>query len=343
MRPGQIAAKVLAIAGAAAVCIAPALAQHSGGGSHASAGGGGGHLGAPASPAPPAMTHFSTAISHSGAPTFQAKPAPGPQPFMAPSHLQTKVPPQIVTFGPPVEIPFMPPATSTSMTVHSPAGPVASSGPNPPVGKVTPAISNPILLPRRPIAVFPIFYGYPPYFFGSPFHYGFGYCPWGFSPYQCFALNGGSPWGSPSGFNGFGYPGYGASYGTYGLGYDSGTGYTGGDSSAAYAATPNPNQYTSDGSAYNADSTYVAPSQQDAASAAPSDTPSTTILFFTDRTSTEATSYWVAQDELHFITSYGGTSSVPLAQLDVNRTVQENAQRGISISLQAQTPASPQP
>jgi hypothetical protein len=59
----------------------------------------------------------------------------------------------------------------------------------------------------------------------------------------------------------------------------------------------------------------------------------TVLLYLKDGTMFVATDYWMANDQLHYIVSYAGESTIPLNQLDWQRTVDENAKRGIRFSL----------
>jgi len=67
------------------------------------------------------------------------------------------------------------------------------------------------------------------------------------------------------------------------------------------------------------------------ASAASSDTE--VVLFLKDGTVYAITDYWVADNKLHYVTNYGGENSIPLDQLDMQRTVDVNTKRGINITL----------
>ena len=57
------------------------------------------------------------------------------------------------------------------------------------------------------------------------------------------------------------------------------------------------------------------------------------VLFLKDGTVYAITDYWIADNKLHYITNYGGENSIPLDQLDMQRTVDVNAKRGINITL----------
>ena len=45
------------------------------------------------------------------------------------------------------------------------------------------------------------------------------------------------------------------------------------------------------------------------------------------------TDYWVEDNNLHYITNYGGKNSVPLEQIDLGTTIRLNSERGIEFSL----------
>jgi hypothetical protein len=69
------------------------------------------------------------------------------------------------------------------------------------------------------------------------------------------------------------------------------------------------------------------------------------VLFLKDGTVYAITDYWIADNKLHYVTNYGGENSIPLDQLDMQRTVDANAKRGINITLrptpQQQVPPEP--
>jgi len=57
------------------------------------------------------------------------------------------------------------------------------------------------------------------------------------------------------------------------------------------------------------------------------------LLYFKDGTVYEASDYWVADGRLHYVTASGAEYSSELNDIDIQRTVDENAARGISITL----------
>jgi hypothetical protein len=173
--------------------------------------------------------------------------------------------------------------------------------------------------------------------FGSPYYFGpaFGLYPFGFygagfcDPFSGFDPGfgcGGLGFGFGYGF-GYGYPGYfGPSYdNSYSVGstigptlYDNDT--PAGDSSGSYAPAP---EQGSDLSSQNA---------------APAPPPAT-LIYLKDGTSYGAMSYWLDAGQLHYITNYGGEATVDMGQLDLQRTVDENARIGVDFTLRPAAPA----
>jgi hypothetical protein len=207
--------------------------------------------------------------------------------------------------------------------------PEATARPTPPHKIVTPFGSAPVLFVPA--------FG----FFGPA--YGFGYFGNGFG---CNPFSG---WGFNQGFGcgglgyGFGYGGgyYGAGYGyNFGPGYDSSSGpadFSGDASTDGYGSysSGNPSAYDSSApSSSDASSTDAGTSQ--VVTTAPADSepaPPATTIFLKNGTSFEVMSYWLDAGKLHYITNYGGEASIDMTQLDLQRTVDENAQRGGSFTL----------
>ena len=178
--------------------------------------------------------------------------------------------------------------------------------------------------------------------FGSGYYYGpaFGFYPFGFygagfcDPFSGFDPGfgcGGLGFGFGYGF-GYGYPGY------FGPGYDN---------SYSVGSTTGPTLYDNDtpasdsgGSDTPAPEQATDPSSQTAAPAPPP----ATLIYLKDGTSYEAMSYWLDAGKLHYITNYGGESTVDVGQLDLQRTVDENARIGVDFTLRpaAPTPTAPQ-
>ena len=59
----------------------------------------------------------------------------------------------------------------------------------------------------------------------------------------------------------------------------------------------------------------------------------TILLYMTDGTMYPATDYWIAGNTLHYVVSYGEESTVGMDQVDMQRTINENAKRGVRVSL----------
>ncbi len=210
------------------------------------------------------------------------------------------------------------------------------------------AFPNPPHLPRRP------FLGGAPFLFGSPgfafFNPGFGFFGSGFGCDPFFAPSFGCSSFSPFGFGGVGYLGFGG-YGGYAGGFgDAGYGYDGG-----YYAPPSfdvaaPNVDEGE-SQEPAPGPYLNPpagnSSRDNSGVDNSAPAPGTVIFLKDGTSFAVKDYWVADGQLHYITSYGGENSVDLGAFDLQRTTDANAKQGIAITLrpapESQLPAQPPP
>jgi hypothetical protein len=176
--------------------------------------------------------------------------------------------------------------------------------------------------------------------FGAPYYYSpaFGFYPLGFY--------GGGFCDPFSGFDpGFGCGGLGFGYG-FGYGYPGyfGPGY---DDSYSVGTTTGPTLYDNETPASDSSGSYTpAPEQgtdpsSQAGAPAP---PPATLIYLKDGTSYEAMSYWLDAGKLHYITNYGGETTVDMGQLDLQRTVDENARIGVDFTLRpaAPVPASPQ-
>jgi len=67
----------------------------------------------------------------------------------------------------------------------------------------------------------------------------------------------------------------------------------------------------------------------------------TILLYLKDGTVLAASDYWLANDQLHYRVNYGGENTVGLSQVDLQRTVDENAKRGVRFSLKPNPDATP--
>jgi hypothetical protein len=189
------------------------------------------------------------------------------------------------------------------------------------------------------------YYYYPPYFFGGlgfglygGYGYGFGcggfWGGWG----NCYGGWGGAPfWG--------GYGGYDDGYGYLDNGYgdmQSGPNYqvfSGGADSGPDNSTPADNDNGNPGVTYqNSPQDSGMSADQSSAVGASSAEDQPFVLYLKDGTSYAVTHYWVAGGKLHYVTTYGGENSVPIEQVNVQKTVDENAALGHAFTL---TPAPP--
>jgi hypothetical protein len=338
----------LAVIAAAALAFVPqaGFAQHGGGG-HGVGGGhfGGGSFGSSHTYAPASRTHSGgspsgaavrpgtppvnfvhgnpTVISHGVSPSSFARPTGPAMGFVAGAAAPV---PQRVTIG------FPPPGGAAGWRPIAPihdGGVLSFSGQghdiwqnNSDAGDMRPGSSSALLESRPAEAQGP--HPFPPRrfhggFFGPGYGYGYGYGFGGFYPWS-FGLGLGfgaicDPlWDFDC--DAYGYPGYGY-YGpdAPGLYLDSSSG----DDSAAAAASQGYGVYSSQD---------TGPDNSSAAS-----TSGTTVLYLNDGTSFAVTDYWVADYKLHYLTDGARENVIDLDQVDVQRTVDENAARGVNFTL----------
>jgi len=188
-----------------------------------------------------------------------------------------------------------------------------------------------VALPQPPHILHP-----PGFFYPSGFYPGFGF--YGFTPFLGFGWGPGcdptDPWLFGCGAYGMGY---GYSY-PYGYGYGYGDNYP---PTLSYGGAPLPDENpTDENSTESALPTWQNPpangadSQSEVAASQPY-----SVLYLQDGTNYDISDYWVADGKLHYVTSYGGENSVDLNQVDLQRTVDANASRGLSFSLHPAAPA----
>jgi len=310
-----------------------AIAQHGGGGH---AGGGGGHVGgghfagfggshsrsassktsSNSSAKPPAES--TPPVIAAGVPIGSAASAKEFAPFSpAPAHTTIGFPPTA-------------PSTTFPTALLRSAGPLSFSGEGHQIwqnfaARSTTAAMPPatILLPphiaRQPIYMVPYYPAYYPpfgYYGFSPF-LGFGW-GWGCSPFY--------PWAF--GCGGFGYGS------SYGYGYDSG-----GDYPPAWNDSQAPPSDDDTFSSPSPSTWQNAPADEEAQGNVATSIPKT-LVYLQDGSSYEVTDYWLVDNKLHYVTNYGGENSVSLSQIDVQRTVDANAARGVNFTLHPAPPAS---
>jgi hypothetical protein len=59
----------------------------------------------------------------------------------------------------------------------------------------------------------------------------------------------------------------------------------------------------------------------------------TVLLYLKDGTTYAASDYWLQGGQLHYTVNYGGESTLNMDEVDLQRTVDENARRGIRFQL----------
>lgn len=70
---------------------------------------------------------------------------------------------------------------------------------------------------------------------------------------------------------------------------------------------------------------------------------SVTVLYLKNGYSVGVTDYYLDQGELHYMTTYGGEDAVPIEQVDLQRTVNENGSMGVTFVLHPkQAPKTPE-
>jgi len=170
---------------------------------------------------------------------------------------------------------------------------------------------------------------FPPFHPFGHFHHGFGF-GYGFGFRQCFVIN-------PCGF-GFG-GGYGL-FGGYGLyGYGNGWFYPVYDEEeATEPGVPETYPTVPDFTAEYYDSLppYLPPAPEN--EEAQAQTGPLIELVLNDQTVFPVMSYWLKDNRLYYITTYNIQTSIPLSDLDLQKTVDMNYKRGVTFSLTPQPP-----
>jgi len=181
---------------------------------------------------------------------------------------------------------------------------------------------------------------------GCGFGWGWG---WGFG----WGWGWGGFWGPGWGWGGY-WPGYSLGYYPYWPGYYGDPGYSiGYGDNGNYSGSDNGPVDNSSGN-YNAGP--VAPDYSGGVAeqqGSPNDNPDTgnvsssrptVLLYLKDGTTYAASDYWLQDGVLHYMVNYGGESTLNMDELDLQRTVNENARRGINFSLHpSPSSVSPQP
>ncbi len=352
---------------AAALILAPqaALAQHGGGhsgGGGGHFGGGGGHLGgssggshasaratashsgsgSSASTRPPSAPAAQSNIHNNASNNFSAGPRPLSSSGMAPglaafAHGDAAVNAGSNTAAPHMTIGF-PPSSASGAEHWQPVTPVhggvlSFSGQGHEIWQNSPSVpaatsalagsrpfenqlaAHPRMFPPRRFHPGPIFFG-PGFGFYPFFGFGFGL--------NCDPFF----WNWDAGCNGLGY--WGPYSSAYCGGYYPSDMYLGAGGYGNADAGPDTSQ------------TYgqYAPQNPPPDSSEGATTP-VVMLYLNDGTSFAVTDYWVADYKLHYVTEDAREGALDLDQIDVQRTVDMNASRGVTVTLKP-APA-PQP
>jgi hypothetical protein len=154
--------------------------------------------------------------------------------------------------------------------------------------------------------------------FGWGWGWGGWWNPWWWGPFW---------WGPPAAYYdpwwGWAPPAPAAAPGDYSLYY--------GDSGSTYNAPyngPSSGYDTSNSFSASLGSPNLNPLTDNVANSTP-----TILLYLKDGTLLAASDYWIADNKLHYLVNYGGESVVDMDQVDLQRTVDENAKRGVKFWL----------
>jgi hypothetical protein len=366
---------------ALALAPAPAFAQHGGGGggSHGGGGGGGARGGGSSAPAASsgAGTHAtggssgdshpanSTSSGSSGGHSWNpfhssaakpAAPAPGTNSMPAgniksegsatnaPTHFaaanNTWVEPPKTAASSTAKVNYYGPANVNASRPYVPLSTTTRTPATTAHGAAVVAAQH----PYQPIGPGYTYYPYYPYpYFGyNPYYAGFGF-GWGsFGPCNPF-------WGCLGYGNGFGFGygyGYGGGFGYVG-GYPSGynTGWTdeSAEGSESKTSPDDPSSYVISANPSKSANTTASDELSDLPPVNADQQPTYVLLFLKDGSNFAVSDYWLSGGKLHYVTSYGGENAIDQSQLDLQRTVNENATRGVTFSLRPQPAAAPEP
>jgi hypothetical protein len=191
---------------------------------------------------------------------------------------------------------------------------------------------NRIPIGTRPNPLPPHIGKFPP---GRPVHPIFGGgCFGGFFPGSCGGgLWWGGGWWGFGGDIGWGYgyncdPVFGCGYGDYTGGYSMGGSYgIEAQGEGMESQEPNPSIYE--------------PERPSAGAEAPAAPEPEVALFLKDGSVYAISDYWLAGGQLHYVTNYGGENALDVSQIDLQRTVDANARRGVPFILRP-APESPE-
>jgi hypothetical protein len=154
---------------------------------------------------------------------------------------------------------------------------------------------------------------------------GFGF------PFFGFGFGFGNAWFGPWGWDNDGF----GAFQNYGYPYEPSM------SADIEARVENQPQYY-ESAPYGYRNDFALPESESAGPAPAADAPFV-MLYLKDGTVYALTNYWVAGGKLHYLTQYGGENSVAMDQVDMQRTVDVNAHRGVTITLRPAPEASAAP
>lgn len=163
-----------------------------------------------------------------------------------------------------------------------------------------------------------------PPFFSSPFFFGFGFNSCLVSGFGCFGLGN-------VGFGPFGMLDWG-----YGLGYDYGNGWFYPPAPEPPAPPENPTEENQP-PVYAPEYYFVPPPGEPAAAAEQAQQP-VVKLVLKDGTIFGVYSYWLQNNQLFYVTTYNIKTSIPVDDLDLQKTVDLNAKLGMKFVLSPKPP-----
>ena len=175
---------------------------------------------------------------------------------------------------------------------------------------------------------------------GFGFGYGLGFGWGGFS--DPFLWGPGWGWGAP-------YPYYypyadWPPYGYYpppAAGYNYGAPYNTPDNTPSNDNNSLYGPYSSSGYGYDNTAPVVGTPDTDPITANVAEFAPAILVYMKDGTMLVADDYWVADGQFHYRVKYGGESAIGMDELDLQRTVDENAKRGVRFSLKPKPVANP--
>lgn len=78
---------------------------------------------------------------------------------------------------------------------------------------------------------------------------------------------------------------------------------------------------------------YATPNAAESPSSTADGSPAVTVLYLKNGYSVGVTDYYLENEKLHYLTTYGGQDEVPIDAVDLQRTVNDNASMGVPFVL----------